>query len=167
MDQLTAPELTTCAFHPDGTLFALGTATGLITLYRTKTLAFAASFPLPLSSTPSPITSLSFSENGIWISATVGSSIVVFDLRKEGEAAVLKVFDLGSEVRDAVWDYSGQFLASVGAEGVAVMAYRKKEKSWSEVLRAACPGVRVAWGGKAESLVVAGKEGVVSLLGSK
>lgn len=156
-------ELTTCAFHPDGHLFAAASR-GLISLYHVKTLAFAAAFPLPSSD---PITSLSFSENGIWFAAAAGSSTTVFDLRKEGEAAVLKTFDTAAEVRDVSWDYSGQFLAVVGRGGVEVWSYRKKEKRWEESLKTAVPGNGVVWAKEAGQLVVVGEEGTVSVLGSK
>ena len=153
-------DLNTVAFHPDGHLLGLASP-GLISLYHTKTLEFAASFSLP---TTLPTTSLSFSENGIWFAAAYGTSVTVFDVRKEGEAAILKTFDSSAEVRDVSFDYSGQFLASVGRGGVEVRAYRKKEKMWEEPLQVGVPGEGLAWGTEAGKLVTVSREGVVTVL---
>ena len=125
----------------------------------TNSLTFAASFSLPV---PTLISSLSFSENGIWFAASAGNTVYLFDIRKEGE--ILKTFESGAEIRAAAFDYTGQYLAAVGKGGVEVRSYRKKEKSWEEPLMVGVPGEAVAWGPEAGKLVVVGNEGVVSVL---
>lgn len=157
----TSAPLTACAFHPDGHLFAAGTNSGDIKMYLTKTGEEAATFSLG-----APIEALVFSENGYWIAATAKgqTTVTVFDLRKEGDAAVAKVLDIGSSVQSLAWDYTGQFLATAGPSGVTVQQYSKGRKSWSEVLQSATPAVAVAWGEEAKKLVTANGEGVVSVL---
>ncbi|CCC11400.1 hypothetical protein SMACR_02058 [Sordaria macrospora] len=156
----TDAELTSCAFHPDGHLFAAGTQSGLIEIFDTKTLQRMANFTLG-----SPVKTLVFSENGFWFAATgVGqSSVTVFDLRKEGDAARAKELQTG-DVLGLAWDYTGQYLATAGSQGVTVQQYVKASKSWTEPLRTSTPAVAVQWGDKARQLVAVSKEGVVSVL---
>lgn len=157
--------LTTCAFQPDGHLFAAGTDAGDIKLYMTKTGEEAASFSLG-----APIQAIVFSENGFWFAATAKgqTTVTIFDLRKEGEAAQAKVLDIGSAVQHLAWDYSQQFLATAGAAGVTVQQYHKGSKSWSEPLRAAVNNaVDVAWGLNAGKLLAVNSEGVISVFAPK
>ncbi len=92
---------------------------------------------------------------------------MIFDLRKEGKAAEVKVVDTGSKVKDIAWDYTGQFLVSVGVSGVTVQQYTKSSKSWSEPLRTAVPATAVAWGALGHTLVCANTDGVVYVLGAE
>ncbi|KAI1277722.1 WD40-repeat-containing domain protein [Xylaria sp. FL0933] len=159
----TNAALTACAFHPDGHLFAAGTDAGDIKLFMTNTGEEAASFPLG-----APIQAITFSENGFWFAATAKgqTTVTIFDLRKQGDAAQAKVLDIGSAVQSLAWDYSQQFLATAGPAGVTVQQYNKGSKSWSEPLRAAVSNaVDVAWGPNAGHLLVVNSEGVVSVLG--
>jgi pre-mRNA-processing factor 19 len=160
----TKQGLTAAAFHPDGHLFAAGGTDGQIKLFLVKTGEFAASF-----NCGGPIRAISFSENGIWFAATVegSTSVTIFDLRKEGEAAEVKVVDTGSRVDSIEWDYTGQFLATGGPSGVTVQQYAKSAKKWTEPLRSAVPATAVTWGSQAESLIAVNVDGVITVLGSK
>lgn len=153
--------LTACAFHPDGHLFGAGTNTGDIKMFLTKTGEEAATFTLG-----APVESLVFSENGYWIAATAKgqTTVTVFDLRKEGDAAKAKVLDIGSSVQSLAWDYTGQYLATAGPSGVTVQQYSKGKKSWSELLQSATPAVALSWGGEAKQLITVNGEGVISIL---
>lgn len=156
--------LTTCAFHPDGHLFAAGTVNGDIKLYMTKTLEQAVVFKLG-----APVQALVFSENGFLLAATAKgqTSVTIFDLRKEGDAAVSKVLETGGSVQSLAWDYSGQFLATGGATGITVQQYTKSSKKWSEPLRNSVAAVAVRWGESGKKLISLNGEGVVSVLGVK
>ncbi|KAI5860465.1 Prp19-domain-containing protein [Durotheca rogersii] len=160
----TNSALTACAFHPDGHLFAAGTNSGEIKLFMTKTGEEAASFPLG-----APVQAVVFSENGFWFAATAKgqTTVTVFDLRKEGEAAQAKVLDIGSTVQSLAWDYSQQFLATGGPTGVTVQQYNKSSKSWSEPLRVAASAVDVKWALNANRLITVNGDGVVSILATK
>ncbi|KAI1174129.1 WD40-repeat-containing domain protein [Nemania sp. FL0916] len=161
----TNSALTTCAFHPDGHLFAAGTDAGEIKVFMTSTGEEAAVFSLG-----APIQAIVFSENGFWFAATAKgqTTVTVFDVRKQGDAAHAKVLDIGSAVQHLAWDYSQQFLATAGQAGVTVQQYHKGTKSWSEPLRAAVSNaVDVAWGPNAGQLLVVNNEGVISVLGPK
>lgn len=160
---LTNLALTACAFHPDGNLFGAGTQSGDIKVFQTATGALAESFSLG-----SPVQSLVFSENGFWFAASGKgqSTTAIFDLRKAGPAALVRELQTG-EARALSWDYTGQFLATAGAEGVTVQMYAKSAKAWSEPLRVGKPAVAVRWGEQARGLVVVSAEGVVSVLGGE
>lgn len=157
---LTFTALTTSAFHPDGHILAAGTTTGKIKLYLTKTLTQAAEFNLG-----APIQALTFSENGFWLAATAKgqTTVTIFDLRKEGDAATAKVLDAGGAVQGLSWDFSGQFLAAVGGSGVVVFGYVKGSKAWSEPFRSSVGGVGVRWGEGGQRLVSLNGEGVVTV----
>jgi len=161
---LTAgPALTACAFHPDGHLLAAGTVSGDIKVFMTTTGEQATSFSLG-----APVQAVAFSENGYWIAATAKgqTTVTIFDLRKEGDAATAKVLDTGGAVLALAWDYSGQFLATGGTAGVTVQQYAKGSKSWLQPVSAATPAVSVRWGPQAKKLLAVDLEGVVSILGA-
>ena len=153
--------LTTAAFHPDGHLFAAGGEDGQIKLFHVKTGENAANFELG-----GPVQDISFSENGIWFAAVAkgSSSVVIFDLRKEGKAAEAKVLEIGGQVDSIRWDYTGQYLAASGPRGLTISQYTKGSKSWSDIISTAVPATAVAWGPEAKSLVTVSVEGVVTVL---
>lgn len=130
----------------------------------TKTGEEAASFNLG-----APVQAIVFSENGFWFAATAKgqTTVTIFDLRKEGDAAQVKVLDIGSAVQSLAWDYSQQFLATAGPAGVTVQQYSKGSKSWSEPLRAAVSAVDVKWAANANKLVAVNADGVISVLAAK
>ena len=156
--------MTTCAFHPDGHLLAAGTVSGKIKLFMTKTLEQAAEFDLG-----APLQALTFSENGFWLAGTAKgtTSVTVFDLRKDGAAAAVKVLETGGSVQSLSWDYTGQFLATGGPSGVTVQQYTKSSKSWAEPFRSAVPTKAVRWGELGRKLVSVNEEGVVTVFGVK
>jgi len=158
----TDSELTTAAFHPDGHLFAAGGIDGQIKLYHVKTGEHAATFDLG-----GPVQDISFSENGIWFAAVAkgSNSVVIFDLRKEGEAAKAKVLEIGGQVDSIRWDYTGQFIAASGPRGLTISQYTKSSKSWSDVISLAVPATAVEWGPEAKTLVTVNIDGVVTVLG--
>jgi pre-mRNA-processing factor 19 len=151
------PDLTCCQFHPDGHLLAAG-STGAIKILETKTCSNAATFI-----TNGTVQSLAFSENGTWLAAvTKGSSSVgIWDLRK---AAEIKTLDFGSRIDYVRWDYTGQYLVGAGSGCVAVQAYDKGSKSWSEPLRKACSATAAEFGPNAKSLVVLNVNGTIAVL---
>lgn len=157
--------MTTCAFHPDGHIFAAGSTSGAIQLFMTKTLENVATYPLG-----APIQSLAFSENGFWLAATAKSqtTVTIFDLRKEGgDAAVAKVLETGGPVTSIAWDYTGQFLATAGTSGITIQQYVKSSRKWSEPFRNSVAAVKVRWGAEGKQLISVNGEGVVSVFGVK
>lgn len=153
-------ELTSVHFHPDGHLIGLGTTDGNVLIYDVREAKLAATFGPLVGS----IQSLQFSENGFWLAISVKgeSTVEIWDLRK---AVQTKVLDTGARVESVRWDYTGQFLAVVGPSGTLVQQYSKATKSWSEALRRGVPGVDLAWGPLASSLVNLSKDGTITVLG--
>lgn len=130
----------------------------------TKTLENVATFPLG-----APVQALTFSENGFWLAATAKgqTTVTIFDLRKEGDAAVAKVLETGGAVQSVSWDYTGQFLATGGASGITVQQYTKSSKKWTEPFRNSVPAVSVRWGVEGKKLITVNGEGVVTVFGVK
>lgn len=108
-----------------------------------------------------------FSENGIWFAAVAkeSNSVVIFDIRKTGSAAQIKVLEIGGQVDSIRWDYTGQYLAASGPRGLTISQYIKSSKSWSDVISTAVPATAVAWGPEAKTLVTVNGDGVVTILG--
>lgn len=154
--------LTACAFHPDGHLFAAGTSTGDIKIFSTNTGEEAAVFSLG-----APIQALVFSENGFWFAASGKGQpdVTIFDLRKEGEAAKVKELTTG-EAQSLAWDYSAQFLAAAGPEGVTVQQYTKSARKWSEILKNGTPASNIRWGPDAKFLAAVSEDGTVTTFGT-
>ena len=72
-------------------------------------------------------------DNRFWFAATAKgqTTVTIFDIRKEGDAAKVKVLEVGGTVQDLAWDYSQQFLATAGPAGITVQQYTKGNKRWS------------------------------------
>jgi pre-mRNA-processing factor 19 len=130
----------------------------------TKTLDLAAQFSLG-----APIQALAFSENGFWLAATAKgqTTVTIFDLRKEGDAATAKVLEVGGAVQSLSWDYTGQFLAAAGGSGITVQQYTKSSKSWSEPFRSSVPAISAQWGPDGRQLVSVNRDGVISVFEAK
>lgn len=157
----TDAELTRAGFHPDGHLFAAGGSDGQIKIFDVKTGANAANFD-----GNGAVQALAFSENGTWLAIAVrgSTSVSIWDLRKSSQ---IKVLDIGGQIENVLWDYTGQFLVVTGPSGLSVQQYSKSAKEWSEPLRSAVPAVAVAWGAKAQQLISLSAEGIITLLGTR
>ncbi|KAI9794896.1 MAG: hypothetical protein M1833_007343 [Piccolia ochrophora] len=151
--------LTVAGFHPDGHLFAAGSARGEIKVFDVKSGSNAANFETSAGS----VKSFSFSENGTWLAAVNegSTSISIWDLRK---AAEIKTLEVGSHVERVQWDYTGQFLAAAGSSGVIVQSYSKSTKLWSETLRSAVQASAIQWGELGQQLVSVSMDGIVHVL---
>ncbi|KAI9678585.1 MAG: hypothetical protein M1817_005642 [Caeruleum heppii] len=157
----TDSDLTTASFHPDGHILAAGSDDGRIRVFNVKTGVNAANLD-----SKGRITALSFSENGTWLAASRAgqTTIEIWDLRK---SAQIKQLEIGSDIESLQWDYTGQFIAAAGSSGIAVQAYSKSSKEWSESLRAATPAVAISWGPRAQSVVSIAAQGALTLLGPR
>jgi len=155
LNKLTRIELTTCEFHPDGHIMAVGGSDGKIKILDIKTGQVATSFE-----TDGPVQSLSFSENGTLLaSASQGSTnVMIWDLRKQ---ASTKTLDFGAAVSQIQWDYSAQFLAIVGGGAIGIQHFSKAKKSWTEILKKAIKSKKLAWDPLGQHLLVDSDKGIV------
>ena len=143
-----ADAFTAQAFHPDGTILALGTAGGALRVVDFRTADVAAALDAPQG--PAPISALSFSENGYSLAAPDGAhAVAIWDLRKQAVAHSIALGD-GVALRDVRYDFGAQLLAVAASDGVRVHAH----KSWEELARFEEGGeaVAVAWGEKSKEL---------------
>ena len=139
-------------------MFAAGGADGQIKVFDVKSGSNAANFDCGGS-----IQSVSFSENGTWLAASVKgqTSVSIWDLRK---AAQVKVLDIGSSIESVRWDYTGQYLLVAGQSGLAIQHYSKSTKDWSEPLRTAVPSICAEWGTNGQQLVSVDADGMITVL---
>ena len=93
------------------------------------------------------------------------AAVSIYDIRKPTNGPVASL-DVGGKVDAFDWDYTGQFVASAGSNGVVVNQYSKAAKAWSEVLRTENDAAGVVWGNLAQSLLTTNIDGVVTLITS-
>ncbi|MEW5314056.1 MAG: hypothetical protein WDW38_005580 [Sanguina aurantia] len=103
---------TTVQFHPDGQILGTGTDKSAIRIWEIRQAKSAASF----EGHSSPVTSLSFSENGYYLASAAADCVKLWDLRKLKNFKTLEPYDDGSACLTVSFDYSGQFLAVGGAD---------------------------------------------------
>ncbi|KAM0745785.1 WD40 repeat-like protein [Meredithblackwellia eburnea MCA 4105] len=128
---------TTLSFHPDGTLLGVGSHDSHIRIYDILTGgSLVATFPGHSEDDGgSPVTGLTFSENGYTLasSSEKGRQVKIWDLRKlsNTHSITLPSESASSVVSGVCFDYSGQFLLGTGTE-VRVWALGAG-KVWDEV----------------------------------
>lgn len=119
---------TSFAGHPDGILHGGGTTDGSIRIWDVRD---ASALAASLTSHTSPVTSLSFSENGYYLASASATdpTIKIFDLRK---LTVLSSWQLPAEnkVSEVRFDPSAQFLTVVGTD-----ARVYANKTWDELVK--------------------------------
>lgn len=140
----------TCAkFHPDGLIFATGTAESEIKIWDLKTKSNLANFPGHSGS----ITSLAFSENGYYLATAAEDSVIkLWDLRKLKNFKTIEL-ENKYEIKDLTFDQSGNYLACAGSD---IRIYQVKQWEILKVLEehsGLATGVR--FGTNAKSLVSA------------
>ncbi|ODO11654.1 hypothetical protein I350_00438 [Cryptococcus amylolentus CBS 6273] len=150
------------AVHPDGILHGGGTKEGTVRVWDARQ---SSSLAATLSSHTSPLTSLSFSENGYYLatSSSTSPTVKIFDLRK---LDVLSEWALPEEnvVKEVRFDPSAQFLSVVGTD-----ARVYANKTWEELLKFeenAGELVGARFGKLGSEIVLAGMDRTLRVLGS-
>ncbi|WWC66302.1 uncharacterized protein I206_100203 [Kwoniella pini CBS 10737] len=119
---------TSFSVHPDGILHGGGTKDGSVRVWDIRQ---SSSLAATLDSHQSPLTTLSFSENGYYLATAADASqtVNVFDLRK---LDIVSSWTLPSEntISEVRFDPSAQFL-SVGGTDLRIYA----NKTWEELLK--------------------------------
>ncbi|KAJ9450678.1 Pre-mRNA-processing factor 19 [Diplonema papillatum] len=145
---------TSCQYHPDGLLVAVGTETAGSHSTFIWTGNDGKCTPLATKE-EKPVTSLSFSENGYWLATgSVDGTVRVWDLRKKQKVASLTFADSDptrpTPCNKVLFDYSGVYLA-ICTDSIKIY----ETKTWTEVtcLRAHSAAVTdCVWGRDASSL---------------
>lgn len=110
-----------------------------------------------------PIKSLAFSENGLWLAVAVEDSPNV-EIVTLSKMTTIHQLDFGTPVNAIEWDYTGQYLAGGGSGAVAIHAYDKGTKTWSQPLAKALDVAALRWGPSGKGLLVLKMDGKVSLV---
>uniref|UniRef100_A0A915JIC2 Pre-mRNA-processing factor 19 n=1 Tax=Romanomermis culicivorax TaxID=13658 RepID=A0A915JIC2_ROMCU len=119
-------KLTSAQFHPDGLIFGVGTARGVVKIWNLNEQSPMAT----LEDHTGAIKSIAFSENGYYLATSAEDSCVkLWDLRKipVRNFKTLKLDDK-YEIRDLSFDRSGLYLAVAGTD---VRVYHTKQ--WQEL----------------------------------
>ena len=156
-------QYTCAAIHPDGLILGIGTQKGTLELWDLRNQALVST----MSNLPSesPMTSLSFSENGYHvISSQNDGTVILHDIRKLGSTTksttLAQLNDsedpkgyVGTTVNAVAFDPSGKFVMYGGDTGIVVVAV----KEWKTVLCRLdvdnAPISDVAWSSDAKSIV--------------
>jgi pre-mRNA-processing factor 19 len=119
------------SFHPDGLILGTGTTDNLVRVWDVKTQQNVVTF----DAAKGAVSSINFSENGFSLVTAAPDGFKTWDLRKVAkmgaQAQPVKVFEaLNGEANQAVYDYSGQYLACAGSKAIAIY----ETKTYSQVL---------------------------------
>lgn len=127
-------------------------------VFQTTTGTPAATLPVG-----EPIQDLAFSENGTWLAVAIqGSSTVqIWDLRKTN---AIHTLDFEVKVESLEWDYTGQFLAGAGPDGISVKSYDKASKEWSQPLHKQAGVKVIRWGPQAKGLIALTTDGSIGII---
>ncbi|WIA40690.1 hypothetical protein OEZ86_004386 [Tetradesmus obliquus] len=159
-----AAAYTCTGFHPDGLLLVTGTADAKAQIWEMRQQKAVTGFE---AGGGSPLSGVSFSENGYHVAAVAADGVSVWDLRKMKCIKELRPYDEPA-CRAVAFDASSQFLAVGGAD---LRVYAPKQ-DWALVK--AFPDLpkkgllSLAWGPKAGSILVGGgdhnlRKGLLSL----
>ena len=122
----TEPSQYSCAvLHPDGLIYLVGTTKGELVLWDLKNQALGATLSRggEGEEAPGEMRKLAISENGYHIAAAHSNDVVLWDLRKQKQLAV--VHPGVNELVDAVaFDDSGMYLAVGGQNGVRIVTVK-------------------------------------------
>ena len=149
--------------HTDGILHGGGTKEGTVRVWDARD---PSSLAASLQSHSSPVTSLSFSENGYYLATAskTDPTVNIIDLRK---LSVLNSWALPSEnvISEVRFDTSAQFLSVAGTD---LRVY--KNKTWDELLKfeenaGELTGAR--FGKLGSEIVVGGMDRTLRVLGAK
>ncbi|OLL22351.1 Pre-mRNA-processing factor 19 2 [Neolecta irregularis DAH-3] len=152
-------DLTCVKFHPDGHLLGIGTSDSQFRVFDIRSGKEARAFG-PYSG---KITAIDFSQNGYWAAASSSceEAVRLWDLRNGSQ--VLTIEGGHGVVNSLCWDGSAQYLALAGSTGVKIMHYKKTTKEWSELASLNEKTGAIAWGPRAETLVVQHENGNLSV----
>lgn len=111
-DPSSTAALTCAQFHPDGLIFATGTADSVVKIWDLKERANVANFP----GHTGQITSIAFSENGYYLATAADDSVVkLWDLRKLKNFKSIEL-EPRHQVQHVSFDQTGTYLALAGTD---------------------------------------------------
>lgn len=152
------------SFHPDGLILGTGKADGVVAIWDVKSQQNVVTF----AGHGDAVNSINFSENGYFLATCGKDGCNVWDLRKVAKqganASAVRTFLGGAS--DAVFDYSGTFLAVANDKALNVYVC----KSWADCLT--MPGAHsssisgVSFGPDANFIATAGKDKCVKVFGA-
>lgn len=128
-------EITCGQLHPDGLIYAVGTANGKLSFWDFKSQKLAST----LGDDGKEVRRIVFSNNGYHV-ASLSEVLNVWDLKKQAKLVELSN-DKGS-LEAAVFDSSGKYLAYGGVDGIIICAV----KEWTELVKLEYATSHLIWG---------------------
>lgn len=157
-------KLTSVDIHPDGILMALGSAAGSVHIIDIRTGEESALFQTEAKG--QSITSLSFSENGYYLSSATPTLVEIWDLRKLNQAGSIATEGDGKTAINVRFDPSAQYLAIVG-DDVRIYANKTWQLLWTDDSSNTAEISTARWSWSQGSLITASLDRTVRIFSAK
>jgi len=153
-------ELAAAMFHPDGSLFGVGTADSAVKIWDIKSRLAVAQWDGHVGE----VSSIAFSENGYYVAtASGGNEIKIWDLRKLKEVKSIRMNEDDYVINSLRFDMSGQYLGACGQDTRIYMA-----KTWAEVTSYGSHEddvTGIAFGDNSKFIMTSSRDSTVKLFG--
>mmetsp|Transcript_7522 Transcript_7522/g.10177 ORF Transcript_7522/g.10177 Transcript_7522/m.10177 type:complete len:507 (+) Transcript_7522:260-1780(+) len=152
----------TCAsFHPDGLILGTGTTENLVRIWDVKSQENVAKF----EGHKSPVTSMSFSENGYHLATAAEDGVKLWDLRKPKNFKNLSPYGPGVKTTTVKFDHSGLYLGVGGGDARIYSVKQDWEvvKTFSDIPKTV---TAVVFGKDAETVYVCSMDRNLRMYGS-
>jgi len=123
-DESVTSGLTCAQVHPDGMIFATGTADNMVHVWDIKEQKKLTTF----NDHSAPVTSVTFSENGYYMATASSDALIkLYDLRKIDNFHTIEM-EAGNKINSISFDHSGSYLMA-GGNDIRVYA----SKTWEHL----------------------------------
>ncbi|KAL3506212.1 hypothetical protein ACH5RR_031594 [Cinchona calisaya] len=117
---------TSAAFHPDGLILGTGTSSALVKIWDVKSQTNVAKF----TEHTTPVTAISFSENGYFLATAAHDGVRLYDLRKLKNFRTFTPYDENTSTQSVEFDQSGSYLTLGGAD-IRVFQVANVKSDWN------------------------------------
>jgi len=129
-DESVTSGLTCAQVHPDGMIFATGTADNMVHVWDIKEQKKLTTF----NDHSAPVTSVTFSENGYYMATASSDALIkLYDLRKIDNFHTIEM-EAGNKINSISFDHSGSYLMA-GGNDIRVYASKVRSRPLAQLVR--------------------------------